>query len=552
MTEFYSQYKRPRPEEGGDPDAVAITTRTFNGDDSGHNKALVAMWRTGRFCDACVVIGERKFDVHSVVLAISSTFFARAFDGGFSESIDRTVHLELPGGAEAWEPIAEFMYTGRCVLDVGSLLPLLEAAHYLQMEVLVAHLSDAAAARITPPTFGDAWETAGRLSLPKFECLLATSAAGCVDNIVAFACSPSYASLPEAVLTRISQSTSLRQKSIRITMARDGSLSTQKLSRVQEAFEVLGGGMEEVRFTIDKQARVSLSWVAKPETCGGGQHFELDFNSLIRTLRPTWKLTLKYECCYHPKIGGTHNLFSSPSPAHYDFSRDEIFIVDRLQISEGFPKTVRASPDGPPLSHYKLIVDVGMSFETACAKLANLLARSRRPAIPGEGFYCSDAPPRGQENRSYSLLLSLLHADTFSVYTPEGLMRQTTKAAHERENTLVPVEEVGDGWTTAYDRALTTCVHGASCGQGVSSAHAEESRRKASRIQKAEASETAADRPICTKGRRLRFIHLLTGAGLVPLWAQLVPNAIMHVHTSSQPPVEFSGVWVDPSIVPKY
>ena len=81
----HSRYtaKRPRVNEG---DAHTIEISNIIG--GINQKSLVDMWREGRFCDAAVLIDGQRFDVHRVILAVSSPFFARAFEGGFSETRD--------------------------------------------------------------------------------------------------------------------------------------------------------------------------------------------------------------------------------------------------------------------------------------------------------------------------------------------------------------------------------------------------------------------------------------------------------------------------------
>ena len=74
-----------------------------------------------------------------------------------------------------------------------------------------------------------------------------------------------------------------------------------QVSRVRQTFELLGGGMDDVSLTIDKQARVELSWVASPETCGDGGHFEYSFDLLIR--RVSFGTQCFNTCCYEPQVG---------------------------------------------------------------------------------------------------------------------------------------------------------------------------------------------------------------------------------------------------------
>ena len=54
----------------------------------------------------------------------------------------------------------------------------------------------------------------------------------------------------------------------------------------------------------------------------------------------------------------------------------------------------------------------------------------------------------------------------------------------------------------------------------------------------------------CMSGRRCRVLHLLTGDKLFKLWSELQPKAVLSVCTSSEPPVQLTGLWINPEQVP--
>jgi len=558
--------KRLRTKGRSEDDPDTVNLEVF-GREGKHHPGLVNMWREGRLCDATVQCDDgRAFKVHRPVLAVSSKFFQQAFEGAFSEAEGRTVQLQqVP--SEAFDAAAEFMYTGKLSIDASSLVPMLDVSSFLQMAELQHILVRAIADRITPDTFQEAWQAADRNGLRSLEQALVDAVTSSVTRISTFACSPQYDSLPEPVLNRLGNHTdSMRKKTLRVLMVRDGSSSVAKLDACRRSFERLGG-MEHVQTTIDKQARVELVYTPPPEVCGGGRHFELEFQHLFPPQKVAAGSKIHLETCRFvpPRTAPSFSssLHIGERGPCYKSDR-ETFVIDAVRLARP-PTTVRASPDGVPLMHYAVVLDVGMSFTDACQQLAI----STPGEEPNEGFYRSTQPwhpsKQGPMTPNTSPLSLLTRARTsggapscddkgsplYILSTPGKRCSWTLTGPRALQDFLDSSELVlapQAEWVRLYEALGRHCAHGAQCGDGGGAPLPEG------------AGETVAGSS-CMLGRRLRTIHLLTGDALVPLWALLQPKRIVsvRVQASDEQPASYVapneplfGVWVDPNDVPKY
>ena len=305
---------------------------------------VVKAWREGRFTDALVVVEGKEYAVHRAVLAGASKFFDRAFSGSFSEAADAVIRLNMP--AAAWEAAADYIYTSAVRIDQASLVPLLEAARFLELPSLEGLLVDRIADGVSPDTFDTAWDAAGRLNLKPLEKKLATMVATCMENVRAFAIARDMSSLPEPVRAALcgEASMQLRVKYIRICMPRDGSASGSKLAVCRRTFALLGGteDVDDLSMDIDKQAKVSLHFTAPPEACIG-QRFQYDYQTLVLPIAagkvlPAWGEAAPLKVSRLICLPVEWTIFS-------------------VRIGDGdYPKTVHAWPGGPTLQLYKLVV----------------------------------------------------------------------------------------------------------------------------------------------------------------------------------------------------
>ena len=103
---------------------------------------------------------------HRCVLAGSSDYFRGLFGSGLADS-SGTIALDLP--AAAVEAMLAFVYEGDCPVDEESLVPLLEAASYLQIKALEEMLRSEIVSRLVPAKCLDLLEHARARTLPELE-----------------------------------------------------------------------------------------------------------------------------------------------------------------------------------------------------------------------------------------------------------------------------------------------------------------------------------------------------------------------------------------------
>lgn len=228
-----------RPVE--DPNAVIVEPPSY-GSTKPHNSQLVEFWRKGKYCDVIVDVEGQSFPAHRGVLAGGSDFFAHAFDSGYSEAtVGGSLRLEQLS-APAYTAAAEFFYCASVTVDVHSLLPLLESAHFLQAAPLQAALVGAIAARVTPAWFMDAWAVASKLLLPSLEKALTEEVARNNDRLRAFSRSAEFGALPEVVRATIRT----QWKELTLVMVRDGSPSNSKIDQVKRVLKTIGAQDSEL------------------------------------------------------------------------------------------------------------------------------------------------------------------------------------------------------------------------------------------------------------------------------------------------------------------
>ena len=531
--------KRPRQEDDAsdDPDAVLV-----GGDGvCAHKDQLIDFWRKGRFCDVTIIVEGQTFAAHRCVLAGGSDFFAKAFESMCMESAaGATLYLEEVE-VGAYEAAVEFFYCAECVVSVESLLPLLRRAHFLQAAPLQRALRNSIVNRVTPASFLDAWAIAGELSLPRLRINLAEEVGSSNERIRQFSRSTEYGSLPEEAQAKIQPVA----KSMLINMVRDGSAQSAKLERIRTLFQGIGYEEAGASVTIDKQARVTISWLAEPNCCGGGNHFEVGHHELRRALAAGCKICLD-TCCFKPNprakppgpgvyiIGCNKDAWRTAPPFIVTCMSKQKHQVTSVEVADGFPKSVRLTADGPTVQHYVLTVDVGCSFDEA----QRLHAKTLRGPNSKFGWYRSNEVIAGTALHEYMLVCpnaDVHQDDECDVVTPnDGFMRAARELSSiERRFTRTSEDEARDGWAAQHLYAASQCEHGPSCGAGMDNL-----------------SEPDGGR-CCMKGRRLRKVHLITGSNLLGLWSELKAKGVLNVHTTSPPSTQLTGLWVSPENVPQ-
>jgi len=155
--------KRARREASEPAGGIVLGSRDLTPD--GLRKTCVGLWRENKLCDVNLVVGQRTFHAHRLVLAAASTFFHALVASPFTEGGEE--NIALPEISDlTFERVLEFIYARECTIDNESLLqPVLEAACRLQMDDLQAAAEIAVIQRITPASCLDAWDLADHFSL---------------------------------------------------------------------------------------------------------------------------------------------------------------------------------------------------------------------------------------------------------------------------------------------------------------------------------------------------------------------------------------------------
>ena len=132
---------------------------------------MLEYYRAGTLCDVQLRSEGRVFHAHRNVLAATSDTLDRMFAGvgGFADSTTATFELPPPYTSEALEVTLEFTYAGKCTVAADCLASLLELAHYLQVEQLVAGVVNAVEERLCKDDVLGWWVIADRLSLASLE-----------------------------------------------------------------------------------------------------------------------------------------------------------------------------------------------------------------------------------------------------------------------------------------------------------------------------------------------------------------------------------------------
>ena len=87
------------------------------------------------FCDCTLIVNEKEFPIHKVVLAASSQYFRVLFTSGMRES--GVSRITLHGiSAQTFQSVLTFIYTGKLTLDQDNVTQVYAAADMLQLEHL--------------------------------------------------------------------------------------------------------------------------------------------------------------------------------------------------------------------------------------------------------------------------------------------------------------------------------------------------------------------------------------------------------------------------------
>ena len=196
--------KRARREASEPAGGIFLGSRDLTPD--GLRKTCVGLWRENRLCDVKLVVGQRTFQAHRLVLAAASEFFHALITSPFTEAGEE--HMTLPEiGEQTFEIVLEFIYARECTIADETLLqPVLEAACRLQMDDLQAAAEAAVIQRITPASCLDAWDLADHFSLTALLAVARKLALTRFDEVVE---SAAFASVSSARLDELLASDAL-------------------------------------------------------------------------------------------------------------------------------------------------------------------------------------------------------------------------------------------------------------------------------------------------------------------------------------------------------
>uniref|UniRef100_A0A7M4FM30 Intracisternal A particle-promoted polypeptide n=1 Tax=Crocodylus porosus TaxID=8502 RepID=A0A7M4FM30_CROPO len=105
-----------------------------------HARLLLAqmdrMRRTQDLCDVQLLVGDKAFGVHRLVLAAGSPYFAALFTGGMKEASKEVVQIRGVE-ASAFQLLLDFIYTGIVNINENNVQELIIAADMLQLTEVV-------------------------------------------------------------------------------------------------------------------------------------------------------------------------------------------------------------------------------------------------------------------------------------------------------------------------------------------------------------------------------------------------------------------------------
>ena len=400
---------------------------------------------------------------HRCVLAGSSDYCGRLFESGLADSTG-TIALDMPSGTIL--AVLAFIYEGDCPTDEDSLVPLLEAAIFLQVKSLEFVLMSEMIGRLTPACALDVLELARNRSLTELEAAVWMLLPGLLEvNCVALLHGPAYGRLPPTDTAKLLQ------------------LAEPFLTFQISVLEMPKGTWQapSTKRNKEKLVRELVEPLAPP-----GFVFECNASGCQCSVT----LTIPPELAWSTASGNVATLYEAiKQPRHR-----------HAFVQPGFPQPLHW--DGLTLEHYRLGVDRGISFARALA-----LYDESRGSDKGVGFYKSRRCLRHTDIHAFALLVPTNFFESILwEKNPEALPYQIIRPETGRGAWGTTVEEFTEGgrffqlspneaksgWEERYHAALTFCLHGPAC-----------------------------EKAGCTLGKRVvEYLDLLSGPCL-PFWPQL-------------------------------
>lgn len=98
-------------------------------------KTFLELYEKEQLCDVEIIVGEKSFKCHRMILACVSQYFRIMFTSEMSESRQETVTIH-DIDESAMEKLVKFAYTSKIHLSVDTVQPILYAASILQIETV--------------------------------------------------------------------------------------------------------------------------------------------------------------------------------------------------------------------------------------------------------------------------------------------------------------------------------------------------------------------------------------------------------------------------------
>lgn len=105
--------------------------------------------KNDHFCDITIVVGDKKYRAHKIVLTSSSPYFEAMFLSGMAESHQESVVLQNID-SEAFEAVLNMIYDGQIIISVMTVQSILFAASIFQIDHLKNACSEFLIKELTP------------------------------------------------------------------------------------------------------------------------------------------------------------------------------------------------------------------------------------------------------------------------------------------------------------------------------------------------------------------------------------------------------------------
>ena len=163
--------------------------------------SLNALWQQRKLCDLDILVEDRKFHAHRVILAASSPCLDAMLTGKFSEGSADSITLE-DLSADSFACVLDFLYTRSCTVPSSLLQSILEAACRLQIADLQKATEQAVIERLSPGSCVSSWQLAEALSLTSLMAAAKKIALEAFEEVAATA-SPTFGSLGASKLEEL-------------------------------------------------------------------------------------------------------------------------------------------------------------------------------------------------------------------------------------------------------------------------------------------------------------------------------------------------------------